>query len=600
MVCFFASCFLHAQSFSKGFPSEDSAWPTLWVQDSARIRPLETAALKWWQNLETGQSSQKWSREHLDQSLYPWQIWLGIYLCDLKERQTLKILKLDPELAQSLNLDPNQLYSYVEIESARQTSPTWKFFAQKIVNQAFNEQQTNTSRFQTSSKRSLVEIDGSLIVYADGQKLKLAQQASHPFLADLPSTIEKESPEKGSKQLLAWQHFVARCSLSALLPHTSMKIPLFIDSAKSFRWHDPKDILLSDKSILGLSQQDKQKLIELWKNDPPQAWDRLALHIKKSQSYLEKDSNQLPSKLQNTLERLYYKIPLLMLTTLLYLLASIASYFGLSALFSLLSISGWVLHSLLLLFRILILLRPPVANMEETTLYVPWVAITVILCLEHFFKRSHKPFASIYLISASLLAGSIIFIPETSMEVIPAVLNSQLWLTIHVLMVVGSYAFFLIASALSHSQLLNIWKGQKAQLTSLVVGSMAVGTLLLTCGTLLGAVWAAQSWGRFWDWDPKESWAFISCCLYLLIFHAWAFKKISAESLHLLSIAGFWVISFTWYGVNFLIATGLHSYGFGASPYTSLYLTFLLVDALILSVVFFRVLSISPKWDTKE
>ena len=93
---------------------------------------------------------------------------------------------------------------------------------------------------------------------------------------------------------------------------------------------------------------------------------------------------------------------------------------------------------------------------------------------------------------------------------------------------------------------------------------LQVGIVLLAAGTIFGGVWAAESWGRFWGWDPKETWALISLLGYLAILHArytgWLRNIGTAVS----SILGFWLILMTWYGVNFVLGTGLHSYGFGA------------------------------------
>jgi ABC-type transport system involved in cytochrome c biogenesis permease subunit len=80
-----------------------------------------------------------------------------------------------------------------------------------------------------------------------------------------------------------------------------------------------------------------------------------------------------------------------------------------------------------------------------------------------------------------------------------------------------------------------------------------MGVAMLIPGTILGGVWAAESWGRFWDWDPKESWAFISSCIYLMVIHAYRFHFIRNIGLAAGSIAGLLMISFTWYGVNYSI-----------------------------------------------
>jgi hypothetical protein len=128
-------------------------------------------------------------------------------------------------------------------------------------------------------------------------------------------------------------------------------------------------------------------------------------------------------------------------------------------------------------------------------------------------------------------------------------------------MVVGSYGVFILAGVLAHIELI---RKQDKIPASPLLPLLYLGTIALIGGTILGGIWAAQSWGRFWDWDPKESWAFVSSCIYLLLIHAYRFGKISTFGLAVGSILGLIAISFTWYGVNYILGTGLHSYGFGS------------------------------------
>ena len=93
---------------------------------------------------------------------------------------------------------------------------------------------------------------------------------------------------------------------------------------------------------------------------------------------------------------------------------------------------------------------------------------------------------------------------------------------------------------------------------------LQAGTLLLAAGTLLGGVWASYSWGRFWGWDPKETWALIALLVYLAVLHARFAGWIRELGLALGSILGGLAVVMAWYGVNYVLGTGLHSYGLGA------------------------------------
>ena len=88
--------------------------------------------------------------------------------------------------------------------------------------------------------------------------------------------------------------------------------------------------------------------------------------------------------------------------------------------------------------------------------------------------------------------------------------------------------------------------------------------LLLAAGTILGALWADKAWGRFWAWDPKEVWALISLLVYVLILHARYIGWSGDFGMAVAAVLGATAVLFTWYGVNFLLGSGMHSYGSGA------------------------------------
>ncbi len=245
------------------------------------------------------------------------------------------------------------------------------------------------------------------------------------------------------------------------------------------------------------------------------------------------------------------------------------------------------LHTMTLLLRSYILARPPVSNMTETVLFVPWVSVLAGAALSYVYH------SKIPLICASAAATILFLILKLCglhppLENVQAVLNSQFWLTIHVLMVVGSYGAFLLAGVIGHVYLLYSYKKSpqpsiNTLLSKLILQSMFLGLALLIPGTILGGVWAAQSWGRFWDWDPKESWAFISCCTYLIIVHGHYFGVLKNYGIAVGSVIGLMVIAFTWYGVNYILGTGLHSYGFGNGGENLFYL-YLIFETIFLAI----------------
>lgn len=301
-----------------------------------------------------------------------------------------------------------------------------------------------------------------------------------------------------------------------------------------------------------------------------------------------------PTYRQLELESFYYDYPLIPLTIAIYALAAlllVLKSLTKSRLAIIVLVIAFCAHTGILLMRWIIVARPPVSNMFETVIYVPWVALLTSLVLR-FFNKSNK-----LLLAASLASLLPLILLQTTslsrdMETVQAVLDSQYWLIVHVLMVVGSYGVFLLGALLGHLYLMmrmrtNPSPEKMAPLAKTILQTIYIGTALLICGTLLGGAWAAQSWGRFWDWDPKESWAFISSCIYLIIIHASSFRYIGHLGIAIGAVLGFQAVLFTWYGVNYILGTGLHSYGFGSGGDFYYYL-FVAAEAIFLGTCFFR------------
>lgn len=235
---------------------------------------------------------------------------------------------------------------------------------------------------------------------------------------------------------------------------------------------------------------------------------------------------------------------------------------------------AFLLHSLILFLRCYILNRPPVSNMQETVIYVPWIGALLGLGWTVYLKDCLPALVG------SFMAALLLLTPiNEGLENVQPVLNSRFWLIVHVMMIVASYGVLLFSGLVGHIYILT--KSERA--ARILLPSLYIGVALLIPGTLLGGVWAAESWGRFWDWDPKESWAFISASVYLIFIHAKRYGKIDTFGLAIGSIIGLMAISFTWYGVNYILGTGLHSYGFGSGG-EIYYWLFIAFEILIISI----------------
>lgn len=220
--------------------------------------------------------------------------------------------------------------------------------------------------------------------------------------------------------------------------------------------------------------------------------------------------------------------------------------------------------------RVIISGRAPVTNMYETVI---WVAFG-LLVFAFIFEARYR--CRYYLVSAAPLAAFMLLLADYAPLILdPAiapltpVLRDNFWLTTHVLTVTISYAAFALAFALGHFILgKQILKGGRmainADLYAYIYRILQVGIVLLLVGVLLGAVWANYSWGRFWDWDPKETASLVALLGYLFVLHGRFAGWWSGFGFSVGAVVGFQGIIMCWYGVNFIWGVGLHSYGFGS------------------------------------
>lgn len=234
--------------------------------------------------------------------------------------------------------------------------------------------------------------------------------------------------------------------------------------------------------------------------------------------------------------------------------------------------SGFLFQGLGLITRILIAGRPPVTNMYEVIIWVAFGTVFFAFLFESFLHGGFFILGAIPVAVVSLiLADSQPIIFNPSINPLVPVLRDNFWLTIHVLTITLSYAAFALALGIAHLILIRLLFKQQLLpiLYNYLYRTLQLGVLLLAIGTILGGVWANYSWGRFWDWDPKETWALITLLIYLFLLHGRIAGRWGGFGLTIGSILAFLSVLMACYGVNFVLGTGLHSYGFstGGFPY---------------------------------
>jgi len=246
-----------------------------------------------------------------------------------------------------------------------------------------------------------------------------------------------------------------------------------------------------------------------------------------------------------------------------------------------------------IVMRCMIAGRPPVTNMYESII---WVSFAVTLFGMIFFGRYRTP---VYLLAALpvtlialLLVHQMPIAMPSSIDPLVPVLRDNFWLTIHVLTITLSYAAFALAMGFGH---ILLWRYARnpaaaradAPMHFWLYRVLQLGVLLLAAGTILGGVWANYSWGRFWGWDPKETWALIALLCYILALHGRLAGWWTQFGLAVASVVCFLAVLMAWYGVNFVLGKGLHSYGFGIGGETYV-ATFIVLDLLFVAFTIWR------------
>jgi ABC-type transport system involved in cytochrome c biogenesis permease subunit len=223
------------------------------------------------------------------------------------------------------------------------------------------------------------------------------------------------------------------------------------------------------------------------------------------------------------------------------------------------------LHTVALFGRILMTGRPPVTNLYTSAVFIGWGAVLLALLLEAIYKNS---LGLVVGAVAGAVTGIIAHHLATgdTMEVLVAVLDTNFWLATHVVAITLGYTATYVAGLLGIIFIMrgvftrSMSKGDFKTIGQMIYGVLCFATLLSFVGTVLGGIWADQSWGRFWGWDAKENGALMIVLWNALILHArWA-GLVQQRGMAVLSLGGNIVTTWSWFAVN-MLGVGLHSYG---------------------------------------
>ncbi|MBC2593386.1 cytochrome c biogenesis protein CcsA [Ruficoccus amylovorans] len=228
---------------------------------------------------------------------------------------------------------------------------------------------------------------------------------------------------------------------------------------------------------------------------------------------------------------------------------------------------AFAVHTFGLLGRMYIQGRPPVTNLYSSAIFVGWGAVLLGLILERIYRSGIGSFVSGLVGFVTLIIAHNLALSGDTLEMMQAVLDSNFWLATHVVIITIGYSATFLAGTLAIVYVLRrlpagrLSRETAASLYRMVYGITCFALLFSFVGTMLGGVWADQSWGRFWGWDPKENGALIIVLWCALMLHARIGRLVGERGFMLLAIFGNIVTVWSWFGTN-MLGVGLHSYGF--------------------------------------
>ena len=245
----------------------------------------------------------------------------------------------------------------------------------------------------------------------------------------------------------------------------------------------------------------------------------------------------------------------------------------------------FLIHTFGLLSRMYIQGRPPITNLYSSAVFVGWGAVLLGIFIEKFFKNGiGAAIASLVGFCTLIIAHHLAMTGDT-LEMMRAVLDSNFWLATHVVIITFGYSAIFLAGALAILfVLLGVFssrfnKDTARSLSAMVYGIICFGTLFSLVGTILGGIWADQSWGRFWGWDAKENGALMIVIMGAIYLHARWGGICKDRGLMALAIWGNIITAWSWFGTN-MLPVGLHSYGRMDSAYAWL-IGFVLVQLVL-------------------
>jgi cytochrome c-type biogenesis protein CcsB len=406
-----------------------------------------------------------------------------------------------------------------------------------------------------------------LLFPAWGDRLMRMDEEGEPL-----SDLEKKGPELADRLWSYQNHRMGR----------GMEI-LPVQASESGEWLSISQLILTNfddvNDPTGQYRRVKMLLTKAWTayhEDDAETFNDSADELKTALRDLGTELGDYPSASQMKLAVVYNHWTPFRFAWVLMLLSALGMLLYLGSQWQVCYVAALTTYTLGLMamvagfaMRIAISGRPPVTSMYESVIYVGFGVAVFGMIFELIYRKRYILTAAAAVSTLALiLADDCPMILDPSVRPLEPVLRSNFWLVTHVMTITLSYAAFALALGIANITLgyylfhSSNW-GTITALSRFTYKAIQVGVLLLAAGIILGGVWADYSWGRFWGWDPKEVWALVALLGYLCVLHARFAGWVGHRGLATLSVVCFSLVVTAWYGVNFVLGAGLHSYGFG-------------------------------------
>ncbi|MCB2195403.1 MAG: c-type cytochrome biogenesis protein CcsB [Bacteroidetes bacterium] len=466
----------------------------------------------------------------------------------------------------------------------------------------------NEALIKVSNKqlKRILGIAGNHAAFSDIVNLKDNTYKLKPYL-DAAYSKPSGARNKFDKEIIKVDERINICYMI----HIGEFMKIFPVHDPNNKWYSPKDAYqfaknaddsLYLKNIMILNHQtilnDENNKSGEYLNSIINYQRKFAQYDLPSESKINAEIFYYKSKIYERLFPYYTALGFILLVILIFeIVAQKKNFRKTLIIFKVLLIIGFLFHTLGLAIRWYVSGHAPMSNGYESMIFISWVTILAGFI---FSKRSALVLAATSVLGGfTLMVAHLSFMDPEITNLVP-VLQSY-WLTLHVSVITSSYGFLGLGAILAIIVLILyslISVGNKSsihstieELTIINYKSLTIGLYLLTIGTFLGAIWANESWGRYWGWDPKETWSLITIIVYSFIIHSRMIPGLKGYySFNLMALFGFSSVLMTYFGVNYYL-TGLHSYAGGDSIPVP--------NFVYLSVVLIVTLSLFAHWKKK-